>query len=477
RVHYPKGLTWKVINSGSIINIEDAQKDEDVGQAGRDLGHHSLLGIPIFMGNDVIGVIWFLSYKERRFSENEMRRLSAMGDQIAIAIAKAKMLEEIKSAQEKLVQSEKLASLGQLVSSIAHEINNPLTPIIGYSQRLLMQPELNENQKKLLEIINSSAQRVAEIIEKLLSFSRKATPRRTYEDINSLVEQSLEFMGYQLKHENIEVMQDLDRGIPKTMVDSVQIQQVFTNIIINAEQAIIGNGGGGRLRVGTRLNSDGAIEISFKDDGPGIAKDLWGKVFDPFFTTKEPGKGIGLGLAVAYGIIREHGGEIRTVSREGDGATFIIELPVLAHVENQHGGNIEKLTDAHRRNKNKRLMIVEDEEIVIDLIKGVLEDVNITIDSARNGEDALEKIASNEYELIVCDIKMPKMNGIAFYEEIKALNPGLAKKVIFITGDPSSETINFLNETGNEFITKPFKIDKFKARVFEFLKPDVVNSV
>ena len=116
-------------------------------------------------------------------------------------------------------------------------------------------------------------------------------------------------------------------------------------------------------------------------------------------------------------------------------------------------------------------MIVEDEEIVIDLIKGVLEGENIVIDSARNGEEALEKIASSRYELIVCDIKMPRMSGIAFYNEVKALNPGLAKKVIFITGDPSSETIDFLNETGNEFITKPFKVDKFRARVFEFLKP------
>lgn len=470
-IPYPRGLTWKVINSGAIVNIENAQKDGDIGQAGRELGHHSLLGIPIYMGNEVIGVIWFLSYEERRFSENEVHLLSAMGDQIAIAIAKAKMLEEIKSAQEKLIQSEKLASLGQLISSIAHEINNPLTPIMGYSQRLLMKPDLDEKEKRSLEIINTSAQRVAKIIEKLLSFSRKYRPLRTYEDVNGLVEQSLEFREYQLKLENIEVVTDLDRGIPKTMVDSNQIQQVFTNIILNAEQAISEYRDRGQLRVTTRARGDGVIEISFTDDGPGIPKDVIGKIFDPFFTTKEPGKGTGLGLAVAYGIINEHGGEIRAESPEGGGTAFVVELPVLAHVKSQESDKKEKPSSGPNRNQGKRIMIVEDEEIVIDLIKGVLEGENIVIDSARNGEEALEKIASSRYELIVCDIKMPRMSGIAFYNEVKALNPDLAKKVIFITGDPSSETIDFLNETGNEFITKPFKVDKFRARVFEFLKP------
>ncbi len=477
KVPYPRGLTWKVINSGAIVNIEDAQKDGDIGQAGRELGHHSLLGIPIYMGNEVIGVIWFLSYKERRFSENEVHLLSAMGDQIAIAVAKAKMLEEIKAAQEKLVQSEKLASLGQLVSSIAHEINNPLTPIMGYSQRLLMQPDLDEKEKRSLEIINTSAQRVARVIEKLLSFSRKYRPLRTYEDVNSLVEQSLEFREYQLKLENIEVVTDLDRGIPKTMVDSNQIQQVFTNIILNAEQAISGYRDRGHLRVTTRARNDSVIEISFTDDGPGIPKEVAGKIFDPFFTTKEPGKGTGLGLAVAYGIINEHGGGIHTESPEGGGTAFVIELPVLARVKSQGSDTNEEPSDSPSRHQGKSILIVEDEEIVIDLIRGVLEGENIVIDSARNGEEALEKIASNRYELIVCDIKMPKMSGIVFYNEVKALNPGLAKKVIFITGDPSSETIDFLKETGNEFITKPFKVDKFRARVFEFLKPVIVNNI
>jgi PAS domain S-box-containing protein len=474
RIPCPKGLTWKIIESGAIKNIEDAQKDGEIGDAGRELGHHSLLGIPIFQGSEVIGVIWFLSYKERKFSEHEVHLLSAMGDQIAIAVAKAKMLEEIKSAQERLVQSEKLASLGQMVSSIAHEINNPLTPIMGYSQRLLTKPGLEKGEKKSLEIINASAQRVAKIIENLLSFSRNYRPYRTYQDINALVREALESRGQQLKLGNIEVIADYGEGIPRTMVDSDQVRQVFTNIILNAEQAMGGHGAGGRLRIATGLKNGNAIKIAFEDDGPGFGKEALGKLFDPFFTTKEPGKGTGLGLAVAYGIVKEHGGEIRAENREGKGALIIVELPVLEEASPPEVRSEKKQARrSGRRANEKRILVIEDEELVVDLIKGVLEHDDMTIDVARDGEEALAKAVSGEYDLIVCDIKMPVMGGLAFYNKINIINPLIARKIVFITGDPSSETMEFLNTTGKEYITKPFKVEKFRERVCELLAPSV----
>src|SRR3990167_3884434 len=465
RIPYPRGITWKAINSGTVINIEDAQKDPEIGPAGRELGHHSLLGVPIFLGKDVIGVVWFTSYKERKFSEREVRLLSAMGDQIALAIAKAKMIEEIRTAQEQLIQSEKLASLGQLISSIAHEINNPLTPILGYSQRLLVQPGIDEKEKRSLELIHSSAQRVAKIIEKLLSFSRKYKPERTYEDINHLVEQSLEFREYQLKLENIEIVKELDPELPKTMVDPNQMQQVFTNIILNAEQAMSESQDHGRLKVGTKIKKSDIIEISFSDDGPGIPKEHIGKVFDPFFTTKDPGKGTGLGLAVAYGIINEHGGEIHVSSDEGKGTTFVIELPVLRPETVLRRNKEEDIPRTHNTIKGKRILIVEDEDIIVDMIKSVLEEESNIVDIARNGKEALTIIGSNQYDIIVCDIKMPHMNGIALYNEIKTFNPDLIQRFIFITGDLSTETIEFLKETGNEVITKPFKVEKLRTQI------------
>lgn len=471
RIPYPKGITWEVINSGAVMNVEDAQKDPNIGPAGRELGHHSILGVPIFLENEVIGVVWFTSYKERKFSEREVRLLSAMGDQIALAIAKAKMIEEIKTTHEQLIQSEKLASLGQLISSIAHEINNPLTPIIGYSQRLLIQAGIDEKEKRSLEVIHSSAQRVAKIIEKLLSFSRKYKPERTYEDINHLVEQSLEFREYQLKLENIEIVKDLDPELPKTMVDPNQIQQVFTNIILNAEQAISESQDHGRLKVETKFKKENTIEISFSDNGPGIPKEFVGKVFDPFFTTKEPGKGTGLGLAVAYGIIKEHGGEIHISSEEGKGATFVIELPVLESGKAPERHKLEDGTTILDTIKGKRILIVEDEDIIVDIIKSVLEEESNVVDIARNGKEALTIMGINQYDVIVCDIKMPQMNGIALYNEIKTINPDIIQRFIFITGDLSTETLEFLKKTGNEVITKPFKVEKLKTQINSMFEP------
>lgn len=469
RIPYPKGITWKVINTGSFMNIEDAQKDPDIGPAGRELGHNSLLGIPIFLEDKVIGAIWFLSYKERKFSEKEVRFLTTLGDQIAVAVAKAKMLSEIARTQEQLIQSEKLASIGQLISSIAHEINNPLTPIMGYSQRLLEKNGLDKKEKDSIEIIYNSAQRVFKIIEKLLSFSRKHLPIRSYEDINDLVEQSLEFREYQLKLENIEIIKDLNPKLLKTMLDPNQIQQVFMNILLNAEQAMVESHGRGTIEIKTRLKNDNCIEVSISDDGPGILEEIKRKVFDPFFTTKAPGKGTGLGLSVSYGIIKEHGGEIHFSNNEKEGVTFVIDLPVLTPgVNSSYPDNLvtqSKLMELI----NKRVLIVEDEEMIVSLLKSILEETGNIVDIAPNGKEAIDRIDMNQYDLIICDIKMPEINGVQFYDEVQRTKPELTSKFIFMTGDPSNETMDFLDKVGNPYLVKPFKIEKFKSQINEIL--------
>jgi PAS domain S-box-containing protein len=469
RIPYPKGNTWRVIDTGQIMDIEDAQKDTHMGPAGKMLGHHSFLGIPISLGNEVIGVIWFLSYNERQFSEKEVRFLTTLGDQIAVAVAKAKMMREIESAQEQLVQSEKMASIGRLVSSIAHEINNPLTPIIGYSRRLLERDGLDKRERDALRIIHNSAQRVARIIEKLLSFSRKSLPVRSYEDINSLIEQTLEFREYQYKLENVEIAKKFAPDLPKTMVDPGQIQQVIMNLLLNAEQAIVEAHGSGRIEIETRLKEGDVIEITISDDGPGIPDEIKGKVFDPFFTTKEPGQGTGLGLSVSYGIIKEHGGEICINESGKGGASFVIDLPLLT----LGGGYPDAASIPDEagiaESKKKRMLVIEDEVVVISLLKTVLEESGHTVDIAVNGKEAIHNRDLGSYDLIVCDIRMPDMNGVEFFEELRKSHPGLTGRVIFITGDPSRKTAEFLDRVGNPYLIKPFKIEKFKDQVNEML--------
>lgn len=483
------GVTWRVIKSGAPVYYNEMSGGENpLGPAGRRLGHKAIFSMPIKYGVQTTGVINFGSTEKNFFDKSDIEIMLSLGNQIGTAIAKVKMLEEareraveleklytdLKSTQDQLIQSEKLASLGQLVSSIAHEINNPLTPILGYSQMLLAQPDIeDEKRDRFLQVIHQSADKVRKIVENLLSFARKDKPRREYSDVNEILESAVEFRRYQLNLENIEVVKDLDPCLPKTMLDSNQIQQVFTNIILNAYHAIASSRQyHGRLEVGSGVNDAGMIEVTFRDTGPGIPADIQNKIFDPFFTTKPTGVGTGLGLSVSYGIIKEHGGSIAVESdAEREGTVFRIALPVLdiknyLGVDEEEDNNIRmETTDS---SNGRMVMIVEDEELVTALVTGILESDGYGVEVAVNGEEALSKVGRAAYDFIVCDIKMPQMNGKEFYRRLKAMDTGLERRILFITGDPSTETLDFIEETGNRFLSKPFKIEEFREVVKEF---------
>lgn len=488
RIPSPVGVTWKVINSGEQIYYENiGDENSDVGPAGKALGPRSILSIPLKSDDQTIGVIHFISLEKKAFNKEELDFLFSLGNQIGTATAKAKTFEEAKqrtqeleglyenlqSAQSQLIQSEKLASLGQLVSSIAHEINNPLTPILGYSQLLIAQTTVDqEKQEKFLRVINESAEKVKRIVENLLSFARTDKPNREYADLNKVVEKAVEFREYQLGIENIEVRRYFDPELPKTMADSNQLQQVFTNIILNAYHAMANmENGGGRLEVRTGSKDGKTVEITIADDGPGIADEVLNKIFDPFFTTKPPGIGTGLGLSVSYGIVKEHQGDIVVDTQIGKGTKFTVILPVLDYSEYMNMQLEEEQLRDMRGNKAdlEKVLIVEDEEIITTLIKGILENDGYSVDLASNGEDALAKIDGSRYVFIVCDIKMPQMDGKEFFNRVKTLNGGLASKILFITGDPSKDTLDFIQETGNSYLAKPFKIEEFMTAVTDML--------
>jgi len=248
-------------------------------------------------------------------------------DGIIQDITERKLAEEReKELQQQLYLSSRLVAIGELAAGVAHEINNPLTGILGFSQRLLRK-SAEETQVRDLEIICNEAQRAAKVVENLLTFARRCEPKKQYADINDILQKALELRAYELKTSNIEVDLDLDLSLPKTMVDFHQIQEVFLNIILNAEQAISETNRGGKLSIKTQPVRD-YIKISFADDGPGIPAEHLDKLFDPFFTTRRERGGTGLGLSVCYGIVAEHGGRMYAKSKPGKGATFFVELPV-----------------------------------------------------------------------------------------------------------------------------------------------------
>ena len=200
------------------------------------------------------------------------------------------------------------------------------------------------------------------------------------------------------------------------------------------------------------------------DTGPGIREDIIHRIFDPFFTTKPPGVGTGLGLSVSYGIMKEHDGEISVESGPGEGASFTVRLPVRDYRDyllSDEGAGVER-DDSLPESKGRTVLVVDDEELVTMLIEGILEGEGYETDVVTDGEEALSNIMSRGYSIIICDIKMPNMNGKEFYARVKDMDAGLAGRMLFMTGDPSTETLDFIAGTGNKFISKPFKIDDFK---------------
>ncbi len=227
---------------------------------------------------------------------------------------------------ERLLQSEKMASVGQLVSGVAHELNNPLTGVMGFSQ-LLLAGDLDDGVRSQIQTIYDEAERAAKIVQNLLSFARRRRPTKEMAEVNALVQRVLELRSYDFAVRNITLDMTLDTRMQTCWVDQDQIQQVLFNVIKNAKQAMIDAHGGGKLTVLTQGSATGA-RISIADDGPGIPPDIQRRIFDPFFTTKDAGEGTGLGLTICYGIIDEHGGRIWTENRPESGSVFHIELPV-----------------------------------------------------------------------------------------------------------------------------------------------------
>ena len=263
-----------------------------------------------------------------RLGENINGMLGALERSIQ---EKEKAQEETARIEQQLQLAGRLAAVGELAAGVAHELNNPLAAVQAFAQFLAGREGLDETVKSDVETIYRESQRASRITNNLLSFARKHNPKKSLISINEVIEKSLELHSYRMKVDNIEMVTDLDPNIPMTFADYYQMQQVYTNIITNAEQAMTKAHGKGKLVVTTRSVGD-FIRATFADDGPGIAKENLKRLFDPFFTTKDVGEGTGLGLSICYGIVQEHGGSIYARSEDGKGTTFVVDMPVVSTV-------------------------------------------------------------------------------------------------------------------------------------------------
>ena len=366
--------------------------------------------------------------------------------------------DRIKMEQQLLIAS-KLASIGELAAGVAHEINNPLTAIMGYAQLLANDDEVPVNIRADLEKIYNQSQRAARIVQNLLTFARNYTPEKSVIDLNELILKTLELRSYEHRVGNTEVITELQSGLPGISADENQIQQVILNIIINAEQSISVKKKAGTIKIVTRTAED-KIRISISDDGPGIPREILDRLFDPFFTTKDVGQGTGLGLSVCHGIITNHGGRIYAESVVGEGATFIIELPVSKDNTGKATSAPAKLQKSNHVS-GKKILVVDDETVIRDILSRILSERGYRVDSAASGLEGLQRIESSEYDVYLLDIKMPGIDGKDMYETIGSKYPHLEKRVVFITGDTiTKSTLDFLEATGREYFSKPLDFTK-----------------
>ena len=374
-------------------------------------------------------------------------------------------VESLKTTQAQLIQSEKLSGIGEFVAGVAHELNNPLTSVMGFSELLAAQADGNPQQQRQLTMIHQSAQRCQKIVQSLLSFARHHQPERKLVCLNRLVEDAVEILHYQLRTNNIEILTELDPHLPEATVDPHQLQQVFLNLINNARQAIEGHQSKGWIKITTAAVGE-RVRVTFRDSGPGIAPEHLQKLFDPFFTTKEIGKGTGLGLSLCYGIVKEHGGTITVRSPRGAGAIFTLELPVAAGTTQSHKSFAPPMLENvnPREGAGKKVLVIDDEEPILQMVCEVLRRGGYDVDAVSDGETALRRVHQRTYDLALCDWKMPGLGGQEIYERLRYTSPALSERMIFITGDVINDRVqDFLKARNKVCLSKPFSLGEFRA--------------
>jgi len=366
-----------------------------------------------------------------------------------------------KMLQEQLIQSEKMSAIGQLVSGVAHELNNPLAGISAFAQLLLAEKRFPPDQRTAAETIYSEARRASRIVQNLLTFARQHKAEKVPTAINQVLDDTLELRGYELRVRGIDVRREYDETLDDTMADAHQLQQVFLNLITNAEQAMEQRDGHHhRLTVRTRRNGD-AIRIEIEDTGGGIPPNLIERVFNPFFTTKPTGSGTGLGLSISLGIVREHEGRIWAENVASTGARFIVELPV---IRTRSSGESHAVThvQASNDNDNLRVLVVDDEASVRVSLQRYLAGRGHQVETTASGLDALNRLRDAKYDAVIVDMRMPDLSGEQLFERLRSTDPGHAERVIFTTGDLVNEQMRrFLDGTGRPCVPKPFEFASF----------------
>jgi two-component system NtrC family sensor kinase len=369
--------------------------------------------------------------------------------------------QEIARQRDRLHQSEKMSALGSLLAAVAHELNNPLSIVVG--QALLLEEDGGGEQARRAVRIRAAAERCGRIVKSFLAMARQRGPEKKPVDLNQIVRAALELVGYGIRSAGIKVTTDLDTDLPLFSADPDQLSQVATNLILNAQHALKDMPQPRRLSVRTGYKPAHAqIRLVISDNGPGIEPSLRSRVFEPFFTTKPVGGGTGIGLSICHAFVSAHGGSIEIDETPGGGATFKIRLPVVtAEIEDQPARS-ESVPELARR----RALVIDDERDLAELLAEMLTREGFAVEVAFDGNQALAELGSRSYDLVLSDVRMPGLDGPALLRRLQSDWPALAKRLIFITGDiVGLGTGSALDKLGRPVIEKPISPEEMRRVV------------
>ncbi len=377
-----------------------------------------------------------------------------------------KAQEQIAMQQEALQQSEKMAALGGLLAGVAHELNNPLSVVVGQAT-LLMEGSPEPKVASRAEKIFKAADRCSRIVKSFLALARRKPPERKPVDLNQIVRSSLELLGYQLKTNEIDLQSHLDAALPHVIGDGDQLTQVITNLVLNAAQALEGWQGQHRITLSSAVDQEKHILLMIADTGPGIPPEIRSRIFEPFFTTKGSKGGTGVGLALCINIVAAHGGELLLGDTPGGGATFTIRLPSADTVGGEEDASAG---DAKLTLPISRLLLVDDEIELAQTLADLLEPEGHHIDIAINGAIALDKLHHNTYDAIISDLRMPVMDGPALYAALQRELPSYLNRIIYVTGDTLSTHVQeFLGNNPVPLVEKPYRLKDIRRALIDLL--------
>ncbi|HET6178345.1 MAG TPA: ATP-binding protein [Candidatus Sulfotelmatobacter sp.] len=430
----------------------------------------------LFWGKDApVGIMGLCSNLGYEYSSNDENLLVAISRQLATTIEKVRLYEEtcrayedLRKTQEQLLQSEKMSAVGQLIAGVAHELNNPLTAILGYAE-LLESEGLNSRAQDYVSKLFKQAQRTHRVVQNLLSFARQRKPQREEVDIRRVLDETLALRDYDLKTNNIRVELEAPSEPAVVVADPHQIEQVFLNIINNAVDAILETGRTGKVRMRV-YRQNGHVCTKFSDDGPGLKDPK--RIFDPFYTTKSVGKGTGLGLSICYGIVKEHGGDITANNNPEGGAVIEVRLPAAATatlepeaprtISRQHGGAV-----------SGRVLLVEEEESVLEFERDVLAGAGADVVTARTREDVMTRLLSEHFDAVIMNGKMPgEWSAKESYTWLKTNCSGMEGHVLFTfaSGVDPSDARNFLQGNNVPYLVKPCEVAELIAQTRKLLQ-------